>query len=169
VRSEAADQAERLWDAIVARPGGDVTLAGLGARDSLRLEVGYPLYGNDVDDTTTPLEGGLGWIVKLNKPDFLGRMALEMQQAKGLTRKLVGFTLTEKGFPRAHMPVLVDGRPSGEVRSGTVSPSLGIPIGTAYVPLSHVKPGSQFTIDIRGKQVGAEVVALPFYTKGSRR
>ena len=161
------DQAEKLWDAIVARPG--VTLAGLGARDSLRLEVGYPLYGNDVDDTTSPLEGGLSWIVKLKKPDFLGRAALEAQKAKGLTRKLVGFTLTEKGFPRAHMPVLVDGKPSGDVRSGTVSPSLGTPIGTAYVPLSHAKPGSQLAVDIRGRQVGAAVVALPFYTKGSRR
>lgn len=165
------DQAEKLWDAIVARPGGGVTYAGLGARDSLRLEVGYPLYGNDVDDETTPLEGGLNWIVKLKKTDFLGKKALEAQKAKGLTRRLAGFTLTERGFPRAHMPVVVDGKPSGQggVRSGTVSPSLGIPIGTAYLPMSHQQPGAKFQVDIRGKMVGAEVVAMPFYTKGSRR
>lgn len=161
------EHAGKLWDAIVARPG--VTLAGLGARDSLRLEVGYPLYGNDIGDDTTPLEAGLGWIVKLKKADFLGKRALEKQKAEGLKRKLAGFTLTEKGFPRAHMPVVVDGQPSGEVRSGTVSPSLGIPIGTAYLPPGHTAPGSRFAIDIRGKHAGAEVVPMPFYTKGSKR
>ncbi len=149
------------------QPG--VKLAGLGARDSLRLEVGYPLYGNDIDDETTPLEAGLGWIVKMKKGDFVGKAALEKQKAAGLKRKLVGFRLTEKGFPRHGMPVLADGKPSGTVRSGTVSPSTGEAIGTAYVPLSHTAPGSKIEIDIRGKKIPAEVVPMPFYTKGSRR
>jgi len=156
-----------LWDAITGRPG--VTLAGLGCRDSLRLEVAYPLYGNDIDDQTSPLEAGLNWIVKLKKDDFVGKSGLVAQKAQGLTRKLVGFRLTEKGFPRQHMPVLVDGAPFGEVRSGTVSPSLGEPIGTCYLPLAKTAVGTAFQVDIRGKAVGAEVVATPFWTKGSKR
>ena len=163
----AAEDAETLWDAITARPG--VTLAGLGARDSLRLEVGYPLYGNDIDDETSPLEAGLSWIVKLKKGACVGKEALERQKAAGLTRKLAGFTLTEKGFPRAHMPVIARGAPFGQVRSGTVSPTLGDPIGTAYLPPDLATPDAAFAIDIRGKQVGARVVAMPFYAKGSRR
>lgn len=160
-------QAEELWDAIVKQPG--VTYAGLGARDSLRLEVGYPLYGNDANDDTTPLEAGLGWIVKFKKGDFVGKAALEKQKAEGLKRKLVGFKLTEKGFPRQHMAVIVDGKPFGEVCSGTVSPSTGEAIGTCYLPMTHQALGTKFAIDIRGKHVGAEVASLPFYTKGSRR
>src|SRR6185295_6414073 len=97
------EHSKKLWDALTAR---GVTLAGLGCRDSLRLEVAYPLYGNDIDDQTTPLEAGLGWIVKMKKDDFVGKSALVEQKAKGLARKLVGFRLTEKGFPRQHMPVL---------------------------------------------------------------
>lgn len=156
-----------LWAALLARPG--VALAGLGARDSLRLEVGYPLYGNDIDDQTTPLEAGLGWIVKLKKDDFVGKASLVEQKAAGPSRKLVGFRLTERGFPRQHMPVLLDGQPFGEVRSGTVSPSLGEPIGTCYLPRDRAAPGTAFAVDIRGRPVGAEVVAMPFWTKGSRR
>jgi aminomethyltransferase len=161
------DDASRLWEAIAGRPG--VALAGLGARDSLRLEVFYPLYGSDVDDGTTPLEATLGWIVKLGKGDFVGRQALAEQKQRGLARKLVGFTLTEKGFPRHGMPVLVDGEPFGEVRSGTVSPSTGRPIGTCYLPVAKTALGTRFEVDIRGRPVGAEVVATPFYTRGSRR
>ncbi len=159
--------AAKLWNALVARPG--VALAGLGARDSLRLEVFYPLYGNDVDDTTSPLEAGLTWIVKLKKPDFVGKSALVEQKAAGLQRKLVGFRLTEKGFPRQHMPVVVDGAPYGEVRSGTVSPSTGEPIGTCYLPAAKAVVGTRFEVDIRGRKVGAEVVETPFWKKGSRR
>ncbi len=158
--------APRLWDALVAR--GAVP-CGLGARDSLRLEAGYALYGNDADDTTTPLEAGLTWIVKLKKPDFVGKAALVEQQRAGLQRKLVGFRLTEKGFPRQHMPVVVDGAPSGEVRSGTVSPSTGEPIGTCYLPIAKTAVGTRFEVDIRGKRVGAEVVETPFWKRGSRR
>jgi aminomethyltransferase len=160
-------QARTLWDAITADKR--VVLTGLGARDSLRLEVYYPLYGNDIDDQTSPLEAGLNWIVKLKKDDFVGKAALVEQKARGLSRKLVGFRLTEKGFPRQHMPVLVDGKPFGEVRSGTVSPSTGLPIGTCYLPAALARVGAVFQVDIRGKAVGAEVVTTPFWTKGSKR
>ncbi len=160
--------ARTLWDALVQDPR--VQLTGLGCRDSLRLEVMYPLYGNDLDDETSPLEANLGWIVKLKKDDFVGKAALVEQKAKGLTRKLVGFTLTEKGFPRHGMPVLVDGKPFGEVRSGTVSAWLGgDAIGTCYLPVAQAAVGTTFEVDIRGKSVGARVVATPFWTKGSRR
>ena len=161
------DDSRALWDALVANP--DVTLTGLGARDSLRLEVAYPLYGNDVDDETSPLEAGLGWIVKLKKPDFVGKEALVAQKSYGLTRKLIGFQLIEKGFPRHGMPVYASGERSGEVRSGTVSPSTGAAIGTAYLPAAHAARGTRFEIDIRGKRVGAEVVETPFWKGGSRR
>jgi aminomethyltransferase len=159
--------AARLWEALTQKQG--VKLAGLGSRDSLRLEVAYPLYGNDIDDQTTPLEAGLNWIVKLKKSDFVGKAALVEQRAKGLARKLVGFRLTEKGYPRQHMPVLVDGAAFGEVRSGTVSPSLGTPIGTCYLPIAKAAIGTAFKVDIRGKPAGAEVVTTPFWTKGSKR
>jgi aminomethyltransferase len=163
----APKDARRLWDALTAHR--TVSLAGLGARDSLRLEVFYPLYGNDIDDETSPLEAGLGWIVKFKKDDFVGKAALLAQKAKGQTRKLVGFRLTEKGFPRQHMPVLVDGAPFGEVRSGTVSPSTSQPIGTCYLAVAKAAVGTRFAIDIRGKTVGAEVVTTPFWTRGSKR
>ena len=159
--------ARRLWDALMQNKG--ITLAGLGSRDSLRLEVFYPLYGNDIDDETSPLEAGLNWIVKLKKADFVGKQALVELKAQGLKRKLVGFRLTEKGFPRQHMPVLVNGAANGEVRSGTVSPSTGQPIGTCYLPNEMTAVGTKFQIDIRGKPVGAEVVTTPFWTKGSKR
>jgi aminomethyltransferase len=157
-----------LWKAIL-KPGGGVKPVGLGARDSLRLEMAYPLYGNDIDDETTPLEAGLGWIVKLKKGDCVGKAALEAQRAKGVTRKLVGFHLKEKAFPRHGYPVWVNAERSGDVRSGTVSPSLGEPIGTAYLPALAAKPGTKFEIEIRGKRVAAEVTETPFWQKGSHR
>ena len=157
----------KVWDAIMKRPG--VVLTGLGARDSLRLEVAYPLYGNDIDDETTPLEAGLGWITKLKKPEFVGQKRLVEQKSVGVVRKLVGFRLTEKGFPRHGMPVLVDGSPFGAVRSGTVSPSTGEAIGTCYLPVQKAAVGTKFAIDIRGKAVGAEVVPTPFWKHGSVR
>src|SRR5689334_745916 len=111
-----------IWEALVGT--GRVTPAGLGARDTLRLEMGMALYGNDIDDTTTPLEANLGWLVKLAKGDFVGRAALEQQKAAGLPRRLVGFTTADRAFPRHGYPVFYEGAPSGEVRSGTMSPSL---------------------------------------------
>ena len=154
-----------LWEALLAT--GRVTPAGLGARDTLRLEMGMALYGNDIDDTTTPLEAGLAWLVKLNKGDFVGRDALVAQKERGLVRRLVGFTMPERSFPRHGYPVFYDGAPSGEVRSGTMSPTLGIPIGTAYLPLAGTKEGTSFEIEIRGKRLPAMVVKPPFYKHAS--
>jgi aminomethyltransferase len=159
--------AAKLWEALVVKSG--VVPCGLGARDSLRLEVFYPLYGNDIDDETTPLEAGLNWIVRLKKPDFVGKRALEEQRARGPSRKLAGFRLTVRGFPRHGMPVYVNGQSFGQVRSGTVSPSLGEPLGTCYLPASSCAVGTRFEVDIRGKRAGAEVVETPFWKKGSRR
>ncbi|HEV2018231.1 MAG TPA: glycine cleavage system aminomethyltransferase GcvT [Gemmatimonadaceae bacterium] len=161
-----AEQAKKIWNALTA--SGEVTPAGLGARDSLRLEMGMALYGNDLDDTTTPLEASLGWLVKMKKGDFVGRDALAKQKEQGLKRKLVGFTTPERSFPRHGYPVFAKGKPSGEVRSGTMSPTLGIPIGTAYVPVESAAEGSPLEIEIRGKRVPAVVQKMPFYRNGSR-
>jgi aminomethyltransferase len=156
----------RMWDALMK--GGDVTPAGLGARDTLRLEMGMALYGNDIDDGLTPLEGNLAWLVKLKKKsDFVGKAALEAQKAAGVPRKLIGFTLPDRNIGRHGMPVFYQGAPSGEVRSGTVSPSLGIPIGTAYLPTAAAKEGVTFEVEIRGKRVQATVVKPPFYKDAS--
>jgi len=159
------ESAVPLWNAILAT--GRVTPAGLGARDTLRLEMGMALYGNDIDDTTTPLEAGLAWLVKLNKGDFVGRDALVAQKERGLPRRLVGFTMPERSFPRHGYPVFYDGAPSGEVRSGTMSPTLGVPIGTAYLPIAGTKEGTAFEIEIRGKRLQATVVKPPFYKQAS--
>jgi aminomethyltransferase len=158
-----------LWHALV-NPKSPVKLVGLGARDSLRLEMAYPLYGNDIDAGTSPFEAGTGWTVKMKKGDFVGRKALEAQSAEGLKRKLVGFTLLERGFPRHGYPVFVAGERFGEVRSGIVGPSVGGEgIGTAYLPIAVAKPGTRFEVEIRGKRLPAVVVETPFWTKGSRR
>ena len=146
-------------------------LVGLGARDSLRLEMAYPLYGNDIDDETTPFEAGH----RLDREDEEGRLRRAGRRSRrswreGLTRKLVGFTLLERGFPRHGYPVFVDGERFGEVRSGIVGPSVGgEAIGTAYLPSAVAKPGTRFEVEIRGKRLPAEAVETPFWTKGSRR
>jgi aminomethyltransferase len=156
-----------LWQAITAAGAKPI---GLGARDSLRLEMGYALYGNDIDDTTTPLEAGLGWIVKLDKgAPFTGDHALRIQKQRGITRRLVGFRLEGRGFPRHGYPVHYEGREVDLVRSGTMSPSLGVGIGTTYLPAASAKPGTRFQVDCRGEKLPAEVVKLPFWTKGSAR
>lgn len=157
--------AEKIWNALTK--SGQVTPAGLGARDTLRLEMGMALYGNDLDDTVTPLEANLGWLVKLKKDDFIGKQALLAQKEKGIPRKLVGFSSAERAFPRHGYPVFVDGSPSGEVRSGTLSPTLGVPIGTAYVPPAFAAEGSPLEIEIRGKRVPATVQKMPFYKNAS--
>jgi aminomethyltransferase len=162
-----AEHADRVWDALAAT--GRVVPCGLGSRDSLRLEMGMALYGNDIDDTTTPLEAGLGWIVKLAKGDFVGRAALEAQKAAGVPRRLVGFTTGERAFPRHGYPVFASGQPSGVVCSGTMSPSLGTPIGTCYLPTALAKEGYAFEFEVRGKRVPATVVKPPFYKEGSRK
>ncbi|HMC54091.1 MAG TPA: glycine cleavage system aminomethyltransferase GcvT [Gemmatimonadaceae bacterium] len=158
-----------IWNLLMGT--GKVTPAGLGARDTLRLEMGMALYGNDIDDSVTPLEANLGWLVKLNKEGgFVGRDALARQKERGLPRRLVGFTVDDnRSIARHGYPVYYDGMPSGEVRSGTMSPSLGVPIGTAYLPLAGTKEGSKLEIDVRGKRVSATVVRAPFYKKASHK
>lgn len=156
----------KIWDALTGP--GKAQPIGLGARDTLRLEVCYPLYGNDIDDETTPLEAGLGWIVKLDKgAPFTGNVPLKRQKVEGLTRKLVAFRMSGKGIPRHGMPVLVDGVIVDTVRSGTMSPSLNYAIGTTYLPAAKAAVGSRFQVEIRGEKHDAEVVKRPFYTKGS--
>jgi aminomethyltransferase len=154
-----------LWNALMAT--GQIQPAGLGARDTLRLEMGMALYGNDIDDTVTPLEANLAWLVKLPKGDFVGRDALVAQKEKGVERKLVGFTMQDRNFPRHGYPVFYDGQPSGVVCSGTMSPTLGTPIGTAYLPAAAAKEGTEFEIEIRGKRVPATVAKPPFYKNAS--
>jgi aminomethyltransferase len=155
-----------LWGALVGT--GRVTPCGLGARDTLRLEMGMALYGNDIDDTTTPLEANLGWLVKLAKGEFVGRDALVRQKEAGVPRKLVGFVPDDKrSIARHGYGVVQRGAASGEVRSGTMSPTLGIPIGTCYLPTAAAKEGTSLEIDVRGKRVPATVVKMPFYKEGS--
>jgi aminomethyltransferase len=156
-----------IWQALTDAGAKPI---GLGARDSLRLEMGYALYGSDIDDIITPLEVGLGWIVKLDKgAPFMGDRALAIQKRHGVTRKLVGFQLEGRGIPRHGYPVHHEGREVDVVRSGSMSPSLGQPIGTTFLPAAAAKPGTRFEIEIRGERVPAEVVKLPFWTKGSAR
>jgi aminomethyltransferase len=156
----------KLWKAVLeaGKPEGLVP-AGLGARDTLRLEVAYRLYGNDMDDVTTPLEAGLGWVVKFDKGDFIGRDAMLRQKEGGLPRKLVGFVLTDPGIARHGFDVLHDGKKVGTVASGTRSPTLKTSIGLAYVPPPLAAEGSTFAVDIRGRPASAQVVKTPFYAR----
>ncbi len=159
--------AATIWNALMGT--GKVTPTGLGCRDSLRLEMGMALYGNDIDDTVTPLEAGLGWIVKMAKGDFVGREALVKQKEGGVPRKLVGFTFDERAIPRHGYPVFCGDAPSGVVCSGTMSPSLGTPVGTCYLPAAHTAEGSVFDVEIRGKRIAARVVKPPFYKNASHK
>jgi aminomethyltransferase len=161
----ANESAVPIWKALMAT--NQITPAGLGARDSLRLEMGMALYGNDIDDTVTPLEANLAWLVKLPKGDFVGRDVLAKQKEQGVKKKLVGFTMQDRNFPRHGYPVFYNGAPSGVVCSGTMSPTLGIPIGTAYLPIEGAKEGTTFEVEIRGKRVPATVTKPPFYKHAS--
>jgi aminomethyltransferase len=155
--------ARKLWDALLEK---GVVPCGLGARDSLRLEVAYRLYGNDMDEQHTPLEAGLGWIVKLDKAGgFVGSDALVRQKQEGLKRRLAGFKLTGKGIARHGYAALKGGERVGEVTSGTMSPVLKEAIGLAYLPAALAKEGSTFEVEIRGKPVPARVVKTPFVEK----
>lgn len=156
-----------FWKAV--REAGkkyNLTLIGLGARDSLRLEMKMALYGNDIDQTTNPIEAGLGWIVKLEKGPFVGSDVIARVKQEGPSRKLVCLVLEGKAFPRHGYDVYDGGKKVGQVTSGTVSPSLGTPIAMAYVPTALSKPGSTVEVDIRGKRFKAEVIKPPFYKKG---
>jgi aminomethyltransferase len=159
--------APKLWRALLEADGGRVQPVGLGARDTLRLEMGYALYGNDIDEETTPLEAGLGWTVKLDKGEFRGRDVLVSQKEHGLRRKLSGFVLKERGFPRPGYEIRCRGEAVGAVRSGTVGPSVGQGIGTGYLPPDRATPGTEIEILIRDRGMPAEVVRVPFYKGGS--
>jgi len=141
----------------------------LGARDSLRLEMKYALYGNDIDQTTNPIEAGLGWICKVDKGDFIGRDAIARMKVESPKKRLVCFELNDRGIPRHGYNILHNGIIVGKVTSGAHSPSLEKGIGLGYVPSILSKIGSQIEIDIRGKITGAIVVKPPFYKSGSHR
>ncbi len=161
------DQTGDAWDSVLAA-GSRLGLVpvGLGARDTLRLEAGMPLYGNELCRYTTPFEAGLGRVVKLSKPDdFVGRAALEKAVADGPRRRLVGLVLRGRGIARHGYPVLDDAGPTGVVTSGTMSPSLGSAIAMAYVAPGRAEPGTMLAVEIRGAPVAAEVVPLPFYKR----
>jgi aminomethyltransferase len=157
--------AEQLWNKLldVGAPMGMMP-AGLGARDTLRLEKAYPLYGHELDDTTTPLEAGLEWVVKLAKGPFTGRDVLLRQKEQGVTRKLVGLELIEPGIARSEYRLVKDGKPIGRVTSGTKSPSLKRSIAVGYVSVDQAFVGNNIDVEIRAKPVRAKVVPLPFYT-----
>ncbi len=157
--------AAAVWDAVMesAEPFG-IKPIGLGARDTLRLEMGYCLYGNDIDDTTSPLEAGLGWITKLKTDDFVNKDFLVEQKSAGLTRKLVGFEVLAKRPPRQGYAIVdAEGTAIGRVTSGTKCPSVNNPVGMGYVQKKYAKSGTEFFIEVRGKQMPAVVVKLPFY------
>ncbi len=160
------DGAERLWWALLDEGKADgLVPAGLGARDTLRTEMKYALYGNDIDDEHTPLEAGLGWIVKLDKPHFVGKDALAKQKAEGVRIKLVGFEMVGQGIPRQHYPILEEGQRVGVVTSGTMGISVKKAIGIGYVPAQLAAEGSTFDVEIRGRPVAAKVVKTPFYKR----
>jgi aminomethyltransferase len=158
--------AERVWMAVLDA-GKPINLlpAGLGARDTLRLEAAMRLYGQDIDETTTVLEAGLGWIVGWDKGDFIGRDALVEQKQTGVQRKLVGFELADPGIARHGYEVFVDGEKAGLVTSGTQTPFLKKAIGMAYLPANRSTTGTEFEIDIRGRRARARVVPMPFYKR----
>ncbi len=159
-----------VWNTLLERgESAGLRPAGLGARDSLRLEVGFPLYGNDLDQEHTPLEGRLGWLVKLDTGEFSGRGALMRQKEEGVKRRLVGIRLSERGFPRPGYAIVHNGDDVGVVTSGTVSPTLGVGIAMGYVPAELTAAETDLGIRIRDKVIPASVIRPPFYKGGSVR
>jgi aminomethyltransferase len=159
-----------LWRALMdAGEGAGILPCGLGSRDTLRLEMRYCLYGNDMDESTTPLEAGLGWITKMDKGKFIGRESLVEQIKTGIKRKLVGFEVEGKAIPRPGYPVFLEGREVSSVASGTSSPSLRKGIGTAYLPTENSSTGTAVEIEVRQKHFPARVVKGPFYKNPSHR
>jgi len=158
--------ADRVWQALLQSGAhAGIVPCGLGARDTLRLEASMRLHGQDIDDTTTPLEAGLGWIVGWKKDDFLGADALRQQKATGVTRKLVGFEMRDRAIARHGYAVYANGEKVGIVTSGTQTPYLKKAIGMAYVPPSLTAPGTSLDIDVRGRRANAAVVPMPFYSR----
>ncbi len=166
----ATERALPVWDLLMeAGAGCNLLPVGLGARDSLRLEMKYCLYGYDIDRTTTPLEAGLGWITKTRKKsDFIGRDVLRQQREEGVDRMLVGFELLEKGIPRPGYPVFIDDVEVGNVTSGMLSPSLDKGIGLVYLPVAQAVEGQRLTIEVRNRRLAAQVVPTPFYQPGGQ-
>jgi aminomethyltransferase len=163
------EEGPKLWEAVFeAGKEFNISPVGLGARDTLRLEMGYCLYGNDIDDTTSPIEAGLGWITKFkDTKDFIDKNLLLKQKEEGVNRKLKGFVMIDRGIPRQHYEVVdSDGSKIGEVTSGTMSPMLKQGIGLAYLAKDYCKPEKEIFIRIRNKDLRAKVVNLPFYNKG---
>lgn len=159
------EDADRIWNAVFeAGAGFGIKPIGLGARDTLRLEMGFCLYGNDIDDTTSPIEAGLGWITKfVEGKNFTNRAALEKQKAEGVSRKLVGFEMIDRGIPRqGYKLVDAEGNEIGHVTSGTMSPTRKIGIGLGYVQTAFAKPGTEIYLDNRGRKLKAQVVKPPF-------
>jgi aminomethyltransferase len=160
----AAGDTARLWKALLEGGRADgVVPIGLGARDTLRLEMRYALYGNDIDDTTNPLEAGLGWVVKPAKGEFIGREAIERVRAAGPARRLVGLEMTERAVARHGYPVVKDGAPIGTVTSGSYGPSVDRCIAMAYVAAPHAAVGTELGVEIRGQAKPARVVKTPFH------
>ncbi len=164
-----AYRAERLWNKLLeagkfGEPEG-VLPCGLAARNTLRLEAAMALYGHEIDETTTLLEASLGWICKLNKGDFIGRRRLAAQKEAGVTRRLVGFEMTERGIARDGQDVLVNGDAVGKVTSGSPAPYLKKNLGLAYVPVEFAGEGQRLQIDVRGKAIEAQIVKTPFYKR----
>jgi aminomethyltransferase len=162
------ENAVKIWNSVMeaGREFG-IKPIGLAARDTLRLEMGFCLYGNDIDETTSPIEAGLGWITKFTDDnDFIDRERLEQQKSEGVSRKLVGFTMVDRGIPRQHYEIL-DGEGSkiGEVTSGTMSPMMNVGIGMGYVDAGYAAPGQEILIRIRNKEPRAVVVKMPIYNK----
>ncbi len=166
----ASDDAAAVWRNLLEH-GRDAGLlpAGLGSRDSLRLEVGFALNGNDLDSEHTPLEAGLGWLVKLDKDDFVAKDVLVEQKENGVPRRLAGIRLTERGFPRPGYPIVFEDTEVGIVSSGTVSPSLGYGIAMGYVPSDLAKPDTPLGVRVRDKVIPGVVQRPPFYTEGTVR
>ncbi len=157
---------EKLWNGLLeaGKPHGLIP-AGLGARNTLRLEAGFALYGHEIDDTTTVWEANLGWICKMDKGEFIARSALAAQKERGLERKLVGFEMRGRGIARDGYPALIEGREAGRVTSGSPAPFLQKNVGMAYVPVASSAPGTKMEIGIRNQRVPAEIVPLPFYKR----
>jgi aminomethyltransferase len=161
-----ASSAKQVWESLFdAGKEFDIVPVGLGARDTLRMEMGYCLYGNDIDQTTNPLEAGLGWITKLNKGGFIGKNVLEKVKSEGVKRKLVGMILEERAIPRHGYAIAADGNIVGSVTSGTFSPSLEKGIALGYVSTPHAAVGSRVAVDIRGRSMDAVVTSVPFLKK----
>ena len=162
----APSAAERVWDAILqAGKGAGVIPAGLGARDTLRLEASMRLYGNDMDETTTVIEADLGWIVGWKKESFVGSDVLRQQKAQGTSRKLIGFEMLDRAIARHGYNAYAGGEKAGVVTSGTQTPFLKKAVGMAYLPIDRTAPGAEFEVDIRGRRARAAVVPMPFYKR----